>query len=60
MAWTVVAKGGSLTYGPGIAAPRQRLYPLRFMAAIAALWFNRRHPAGARYGTMKVSRTSRP
>lgn len=56
MTWTVAAKGNSLTYGPGIAAPKQRRYPFRFMAAIAAMWFNRRHPTGDRYKTMKVSR----
>jgi len=53
MTWTVAAKGSSLTYGPGIAAPKQRHYRFRFMAAIAAVWFNHRHPAGDRYGTMK-------
>jgi hypothetical protein len=58
MAWTVAANR-SLTYGQGISAPKQRRYPFRFMAAIAAFWFNRRHPGSTPYGTMKVSRGMR-
>ena len=43
-----------LTYGEGIPQPRQRRYPFRLMALLAALWFNRRHPDAPRYGTMKL------
>jgi len=54
VAWTVAPKDYVVTYGEGIPQPTQRRYPLRLMAAAAALWFNRRHPDAPRYTTMKL------
>jgi hypothetical protein len=57
MPWTVAAKG-SFSYGPGIRTPSHRAYPFRFLAAVEAASFNRRHPnpMGGRYEPIKLPR----
>jgi len=58
MPWTIAAdaSSGGVLYGEGIKSPRPIAFPLRFLAAIQAAWWNQRGRDDVHYHTLKLPR----